>query len=515
MSSTSASALRDASTGSAGDASSPGHAGDASAQPATSSGLRRTMESRHLVMIALGGVIGSGLFLSSGYTIGQAGPLGAVIAYGIGALVAYMVMTCLGELALVYPVSGGFHVYASRELGPAWGFATAWLYWMCWAVALGSEFTACAMLMGRWFPGVDDWVWCLLFAILLFSLNAFSSRVFGEAEFWLSLIKVVAVISVIIIGLVAIGGFYLGSNPFGGAGSAGSDTAIGLANFATDKGFFPAGIGGVLMTILAVFYAFSGTELIGVAAGETRDPGRAIPRAIRTAVLRLTIFFIGAIFVIAAILPYDRAGVSKSTFVDTLDHLGISGAADIMNIVVITALLSAGNSGLFSCTRMLHSLASEGEAPAALARTTRRGIPMVALAVSMLGGLASLLTSVVAAETVFLALVSIAGFAVVAVWIAIVASQLAMRRRLIRASQAGEPGVETLTYRSPLFPVLPIVALVALFTSFIGAAFDSEQMHGLLFGVPFTLVCLAYYRLRYGAGVFRPTPRAESLPGRQ
>lgn len=330
----------------------PSGAGSTAPVPEQSN-LRRTMESRHLVMIALGGVIGSGLFVSSGYTISQAGPLGAVLAYGIGAVVAYMVMSCLGELAVVYPVSGGFHVYATRNLGPAWGFATAWLYWMCWAVALGSEFTACGILMQRWFPGVPVWLWCLIFAAGLFTINAISSRVFGETEFWLSLVKVVAVLTLILVGGAAI----IGINPMVDGGP------IGFSNFVTSEGLFPTGFGGVFITILAVFYAFSGTELIGVAAGEVRHPEKAIPRAIRTAVLRLTVFFIGAIFVIAAIVPFEKAGLDESPFVTVFDMVGLPGAADIMNFVIITALLSAGNSGLFSCARMLYSLAEEGRRP--------------------------------------------------------------------------------------------------------------------------------------------------------
>lgn len=276
---------------------------------------------------------------------------------------------------------------------------------------------------------------------------------------------------------------------------------IGFSNFVTSEGLFPTGFGGVFITILAVFYAFSGTELIGVAAGEVRHPEKAIPRAIRTAVLRLTVFFIGAIFVIAAIVPFEKAGLDESPFVTVFDMVGLPGAADIMNFVIITALLSAGNSGLFSCARMLYSLAEEGQAPKILARTTRRGIPLIALSISMLFGLASLLSSVVAPGSLFLALVSVAGFAVVAVWIAIVASHISFRRRFVR--EGGR--IEDLAYHSPLFPYLPYAALTLLVISLIGVAFDPSQSAALLFGIPFTLVCLGYFRWRHGAGVFRPT----------
>lgn len=208
--------------------------------PSAESGLRRSMGPRHLVMIAMGGVIGSGLFLSSGYTISQAGPLGAVIAYLIGSFVVYLVMACLGELAIAYPVSGAFHIYAARSIGPATGFATAWLYWLCWAVAIGSEFTAAGLLMQRWFPGIDVWVWCVVFAAILFVSNAISSRFFGESEFWFSIIKVGTIIVLIVLGGAALVGFHplaaTGNHPFL------------FENFTTPGGLFPNGFTGVLIT---------------------------------------------------------------------------------------------------------------------------------------------------------------------------------------------------------------------------------------------------------------------------
>lgn len=462
--------------------------------------LQRSMDARHLIMIALGGVIGSGLFLSSGYTIHQAGPLGAVIAYAIGALVVYLVMACLGELAVAFPVSGAFHIYAARCIGPATGFTTAWLYWLCWVVALGSEFTASGILMQRWFPHVPVWVWCLIFAGALLGVNAISARVFGETEFWFSAIKVSAIIVLIVLGTAAIFGF----TPL----STTHHSAVLFSNFATPDGMFPGGFGGVLVTCLAVCYAFSGSELIGVAAGETKDPARNIPRALRSTVMRLIIFFIGAITVIAAIVPYEKAGVTDSPFVTVFEYIGVPYAPDIMNFVIITALLSAGNSGLYSCARMLFSLAEEGHAPKALLRLTRRGIPLNALLASMLVGLASLLTSVIAAETVYLVLVSIAGFAVVGVWMSIVASQLLHRRALIRSGADAN-----LAYRTPLYPFVPILALVLLAVSLVGIAFDPSQVAALYFGIPFVALCYSYFWLRYGRrGAAPAVPVSEEAP---
>jgi S-methylmethionine transporter len=462
--------------------------------------LRRAMDARHLVMIALGGVIGSGLFLSSGYTIHQAGPLGAVLAYLLGAFVVWLVMVCLGELAVVYPVSGSIHIYAARTMGPATGFVTAWLYWLCWVVALGSEFTASGILMQRWFPTVDVWVWCLVFAGILFTLNAISARVFGETEFWFALIKVVAILALMVLGTMAIFGFTpLSTTPH---------EAVLFSNFVTPEGLLPAGLGGVLITSLAVFYAFSGAELVGVAAGETKDPGRNIPRALRSTVLRLLVLFVCSITVIAALLPYEKAGLSSSPFVDVFEYVGVPYAADIMNFVVITALLSVGNSGLYSCARMLFSLAEEGYAPRSFTRLTRRGIPLVALIVSLAIGLVSLISSVIAAETVYLVLVSIAGFAAVAVWMSIVAAQFFHRRAFLRAG--GD--LSSLAYRTPLYPLVPILAFVLLTASIVAIAFDPQQVAALYFGIPFVGLCYLFFWWRYGRRGVRPAALDEEAP---
>jgi S-methylmethionine transporter len=444
------------------------------------------MGPRHLVMIAMGGVIGSGLFLSSGYTISQAGPLGAVLAYLVGAFVVYLVMACLGELAIAYPVSGAFHIYAARSIGPATGFATAWLYWLCWAVAIGSEFTASGLLMQRWFPDVDVWIWCLVFAAVLFSFNAVSAKFFGESEFWFAIIKVGAIIGLIVLGGAALFGF----RPLSDGGSH----SFLFENFNTAGGLFPNGFTGVLVTVLVVFYAFSGSELIGVAAGETKDPATSIPKAMRTTVIRLLIFFVGAIAVIAATIPYSEVGLDESPFVTVFSAIGIPFAADIMNFVIITALLSAGNSGLFSCARMLYSLADEGHAPQALKRLTRRGIPLIALSVSMVGGIASLISSVVAPETVYLVLVTVAGVAVVGVWMSITASHYFHRRAFVR--NGGD--VAALAYKAPLFPLVPILAFCLCVVSLVGIALDPNQVAALYFGIPFVAACYAYFYLRHG-----------------
>lgn len=347
--------------------------------------FKQDMQTRHIVMLALGGVIGTGLFLTSGYTVNQAGPLGAVIAYILGAIMVYLVMMCLGELAVHMPEVGSFSSYATRYIGPGTGYMVAWMYWLTWTVAIGSEFTAAGILMVRWFPETPVWLWSALFGAVVFFSNIISVRSFAETEFWLSLIKVLAVVAFLVIG----GGAILGVFEISQAHS------VGLGNF-TREGLFPTGFWSIAMTLLAVAFAFSGTELIGIAAGETRDPEKNVPKAIRTTVLRLALFFVGTIFVLATLLPREQAGVVESPFVMVFAMIGIPYAADIMNFVIITALLSAANSGLYAAARMLWTLSDQGNMPRRYAALSRRGTPFNAIVLSMAGGMASLLSGVFA-----------------------------------------------------------------------------------------------------------------------
>lgn len=450
-----------------------------------SGNFQRKMQVRHVVMLSLGGVIGTGLFLSSGYTIQQAGPIGAILSYLVGAVAVYLVMLCLGELSVQMPETGAFHTYAAKYIGPATGYTVAWLYWLTWTVALGSEFTAAGLLMQRWFPDVNVWIWSALFAALIFVLNASSVRFFAESEFWFSLVKVLTIVAFIVIGAAAV---------FGIVPMEGRDTAPLFSNL-TAGGWFPNGAGAILMTMLAVNFAFSGTELIGIAAGETVDPARTIPKAIKTTLLRLVLFFIGTIVILSALLPMNDAGVLESPFVAVLDRVGIPYAADVMNFVILTAILSAANSGLYASSRMLWSLADKGTIPRSLSAINRRGVPMNALTLSMAGGALALLSSIAAPGTVYIALVSISGLAVVIVWMSISLSQLMFRRAYIKAGNS----VNDLGFRTPWYPFVPIASFLLCLLSCIGIAFDPTQRIALYCGIPFIVLCyIAYYATARG-----------------
>ncbi len=445
--------------------------------------FKRTMKTRHLVMLSLGGVIGTGLFFNTGYIISTTGAAGTLLAYLIGALVVWLVMVCLGELSVAMPETGAFHVYAARYLSPATGYTVAWLYWLTWTVALGSSFTAAGFCMQYWFPQVPVWIWCLLFCVAIYLLNIISTRFFAEGEFWFSLIKVVTIIAFIVLGAAAMFGFIPLKD-----GSA----APGLSNL-TRHGWLPHGILPIIMTMVAVNFAFSGTELIGIAAGETENPQKVLPLAIRTTVARLIIFFVGTVLVLAALIPMEQAGIVKSPFVVVFEKIGIPWAADIVNFVILTAILSAANSGLYASGRMLWSLANEKTLPRCFARVNKRGVPQLAITVSMLGGVLALLSSVIAPDTVFVALSAISGFAVVAVWLSICASHYMFRRHHLAQGRA----LSELVYRAPLYPLTPILGFALCLLACVGLAFDPSQHIALWCGIPFVLLCYAVYAITH------------------
>ena len=400
--------------------------------------LKRGMESRHLQMISLGGVIGTGLFLSSGYTIQQAGPIGTILAYSIGALIVYLVMLTLGELSVAMPVTGSFHVYAEKFIGPGTGFVIAIQYWLTWTVALGSEFTAAGLLMQRWFPDSPTWVWSAACIILIFTLNALSVRLFAEAEFWFASIKVFAICAFIVIGSLAI---------FGVIPVAGYQHAPMFGNLIKD-GVFPNGFMPVFATILTVNFAFSGTELIGVTAGETRDPQTAVPKAIHTTLWRLVLFFIGSITVMCALIPWRW-----------------------------------------------------------FAKTNRRGVPMLALCAAMAGGLLALLSSVIAASTVYLVLVALSGLSAVVVWIAIAYCQIVFRRRWLESGHS----TSELKYRTPGYPYVSWAAFILCTASFVLVIFDVEQRFALVAELVFIVACYGAYFLQQWVRKRKKATEADDL----
>ncbi|CAH0314095.1 Amino-acid permease RocC [Peribacillus sp. Bi96] len=444
--------------------------------------LKRTMKSRHLFMIALGGVIGTGLFLGSGFTISQAGPGGAVLAYVLGGFLMYLVMLCLGELTVAMPNSGSFQAYATKYISPSTGFTIGWLYWLSWANTIGLEFTSAGILMQRWFPEVPVWIWCMVFGIIIFSINALSTRSFAETEFWFSSIKVTAIVLFIILG---------GAAMFGFLNLKGDESAPFFSNFTGDGGLFPNGILAIFLTMVTVNYSFQGTELIGIAAGESENPDKTLPRSIRNIIWRTMFFFVLAMFVLVALIPWKTAGLVESPFVSVFDMIGIPYASDIMNFVILTAVLSVANSGLYAASRMLWSLSKTEMAPSMVGKLSSKGIPLNALIITISISALSLLTSVVAAETVYVWLISISGVITIVVWMSICASQFFFRKRFI--AEGGD--VKDLKFRTPLYPLVPILGFVSYGIVLISLIFIPNQRLGLYCGIPFMVACYIYYHL--------------------
>ncbi|WP_196601953.1 amino acid permease [Pectinatus frisingensis] len=439
------------------------------------SGLNRGIKNRHLFMITLGGVIGTGLFLASGAAINQAGPFGTVLAYIIGGLIMYAVMLCLGELAVAMPVSGSMQTYASTFISPAVGYLLGWFFWLDGATTIGIDLLAAGIILHQ-MTEISAWIWVLVFGSILFVLNSLRVKSFGECEFWFASIKVLAIIMCIIVGTLAIIGV-IGNHP-----------AIGLQNYFTD-GLFPNGIHSVLLAMLTVAFAFNGTEIIGITAGESKEPEKTIPKAVNATAVRTILFYVLSMIVVAAIIPWQVAGVKESIFADVFQYAGIPGAYFLMNIVVITAALSCGNSWAYSATRILWAMAKEGTAPRCLGTLNNNKIPQNALVLTMVVAGASLLCSVYAADTVYLWIVSIAGMAGVMGWMGICASQFFFRRQFLNSGHK----MEELKYKTPLFPFVPAFGFFMNMIIIVGLWFDESQRIAIYAGIPFVICVMGYY----------------------
>ena len=443
--------------------------------------LTRSLKSRHIFMLSLGGVIGTGLFMGSGVTINQGGPWGAILSYLVAGFLMYLVMVCLGELSVQMPVSGSFQAHATKYIGPATGFMIGWVYWMSWATTVGLEFTAAGMLMQRWFPGVPIWYWSALFVALLFGINALATRAFGEAEYWFAGVKVLAILSFIVVGALVIFGVI----------DLPSGAPVPMFDNLKGDSLFPNGLPAVFAVMMTVVYAFQGCEIMGVAAGETDQPEKSIPRAVRNVVFRVLIFYVLAVMVLAAIIPWQQAGLVESPFVQVFDMVGIPYAADLMNFVILTAILSVGNSGLYASTRILWAMSKSGMAPKALSPLSKQGVPLRALFITLCFALISLMTSFIAADTLFMVLMAVSGMAGTVTWIVIALAQYRFRRQFLR--EGGQ--LEQLKYRAPWFPLVPLLCIVLCSSLFVFLALDETQRPSLYWGSGFIALCYGAYYL--------------------
>jgi L-asparagine transporter-like permease len=380
--------------------------------------LSRQLTSAQLAMIAIGGAIGTGLFLGSALAVRVAGP-GVILTYVIGAGVALLLMGALSEMAVAHPTAGSFGVYAEMYLSPYAGFVVRYTYWACQVIAIGGEATAVAIYCRWWWPQVPQWFWIASFSAALIVVNASSVANFGEFEYWFAMIKVVAIVMFLIAGAIALFGW-------------GPQPAIGLQHYTAHGGFLPHGWSGVWFAIVFVIFGYLGSEVVAITSGEAKDPAEAVPRAMRSMVFRLIIFYLGAITILVGIVPWDQihpgAAITASPFVLVFQRLGVPAAAHAINFVVLTAALSSMNCNLYVVTRMIFSLSRGGYAPEGWGRVTSRGVPLNALLVSSVGLLVAIVVAMRYTEA-YVLLFGVSLFGGLFVWLMIFLTHLFFRRR--------------------------------------------------------------------------------------
>jgi len=435
-------------------------------------------------MIALGGVIGAGLFVGSGVVIQATGPA-AVLSFALTGMLVVLVMRMLGEMASAYPAVGGFYEYNRLALGQLAGFMTGWMYWYFWIIVVALEAVAGAGLLSKWFVGVPPWVFTLGLMTLFTLLNLLSVRSWGEAEYWFALIKVAAIALFLGIGAVIIAGLWPGH-------------AGGFANLTGHGGFMPRGIGPVLAGAVAATGFYFGSEIVTVAAAESAEPERAVAQATQSVVSRVLVFYVGSILVVVTLVPWTDPSMAQP-YVATLAAAGIPAAPQIMSGIILTAVLSALNSGLFASSRMIMALATRGDAPRALSRLDARGVPVRAILLSTAFGYAAVVMNYVSPDHVFAFLVDSYGTVALFVYLLIAFAELRLRRQLEREAP------ERLRVRMWLYPGLTWAAIAMMLAILAAMAFIVDQRLPLLFGVVSAVVMLAGYGLRCCFAVPRST----------
>ncbi|MGS2777561.1 amino acid permease [Robertmurraya sp. GLU-23] len=440
--------------------------------------LQRGLDNRHIQLIALGGAIGVGLFYGSSATIQMAGPA-ILLSYLIGGIVIFTIMRALGEMAVDEPISGSFSSYAHRYLGPFAGYLTGWTYWFMWVVVGMAEITVIGVYVNYWFPDIPQWVTALATLIVVTLINLMNVKAFGEFEFWLALIKVVAIIGMILVGLgIILFGFGNGGQP------------MGLDNLWAHGGFMPNGIEGILLSLVLVMFSFGGVELVGITAGEAKDPRKSIPSAINNVVWRILIFYIGALGIMMILYPWNEVGSNGSPFVLIFDKIGIPGAAHIINFVVLTAALSAFNSGMFSTGRMLYNLSLQNNGPKYFGKLNKHQTPRRGILFSASFLLVAVFLNYIIPEKVFMFISSVATVAVITSWTIILLTQIKFRQSKTKEE------VGKLAFKMPLHPLSNYVALVFLAFVIVLMAFMEGMREALYVAPVWFLILYVGYRLK-------------------
>lgn len=446
--------------------------------------LKRGLKNRHIQLIALGGAIGTGLFLGVAQTIQQAGP-SALLGYAIAGLVAFLIMRQMGEMIVDEPVAGSFGYFASKYGSPMAGFASGWNYWVMYILVSMAELSALGIYVQYWFPEVPTWISALAFFMLVNALSLLNVKAFGELEFWFSIIKVAAVVGMIVFGLYLLI----------------SDTAgpqAGVANLWQHGGFFPNGFAGLALSMAVIMFSFGGLEMIGITAAEADNPGRTIPRAINQAIWRIAIFYVGALAVLLMLYPWSKVALGGSPFVLIFAALDSNAVANVLNLVVLTAALSVYNGCVYANSRMLFGLAEQGNAPRALLKLSRRGVPLAALGVSAVATGICICINYFLPREAFGMLMGLAVAALVINWGMICWSHLRFRRQKAASGEAT-------AFRSPFFPLTNYLCL-AFLAGIIVVMYLTPGLRLSVWMIPAWLVVLGLaYRIRMRKGAVATT----------
>ncbi|AKH62665.1 MULTISPECIES: amino acid permease [Photorhabdus] len=439
--------------------------------------LKRGLTGRHIRFMALGSAIGTGLFYGSAAAIQQAGPA-VLLAYLIGGAAVFMVMRALGEMAVHHPVTGSFSHYASYYLGPLAGFLTGWNYIFEMLIVCLADVTAFGFYMKLWFPHVEQWIWVLSIVCFIGAINLCHVKIFGEMEFWLSIVKVTAIIAMII------GGMAIMIYGFGQE----TDHVTGISSLWEYGGFMPNGISGVIASLAIVMFAFGGIEVIGITASEAKNPEKTIPKAINAVPFRILLFYVLTLFILMCIYPWNQIGQEGSPFVQIFSSLGINSAANILNIVVITAAVSAINSDIFGAGRMMYGMAQEGQAPKSFTKLSRNGVPWMTVVVMSAVLLIGVVLNYLLPNEIFVIIASIATFATVWVWLMILLSQVAMRRKMSKEE------VKTLKFPVPMWPIAPILTIIFMVFVIVLLGYFEKTRIALIVGVAWVaLLSITYF----------------------
>ena len=441
--------------------------------------MNRGLKNRHLQLISLGGVIGSGYFLGTGYVLEKAGPA-AILAYLLGGVIVLCVMLCLAELAVEKPVSGSFVTYAREHISPTWACGVGWAYWTTWVAYVPSEMIAAGIIMNNFIPEVSQLWWAVFFGLLVTILNLFHVDKFGESEFWLSLIKIIALAAFsIVAGLICLG-------LIGDQGYIGTKVLLGSGGFA------PNGYWSIVLTMVIILVNFQGTEIIGLAAGECEKPEKSIPIAVRNVTWRIIALYIIPISLLISILPWDKAGLDESVFAAAVTQYGLSGFGAFFAFVILTAAISCSNSGLYGAARAPHALARMDMAPSTLGHINKNGMPSRSILVSICACWAViLLYSFDPDSALYTYLLAVSGFTGAIAWISICWSEYRSRKRKIAEGTEG-----ALRYKTPFFPYVTLFGIWAQVFCLVVMVFEPELREALYAGVPMLVFPMAWYRLR-------------------